>query len=484
MRSRPTPAGSSLAAFAVCGLIAALGCAGAGKSTTGTGGSSGSGSGGTSSTGTAGTTGPGSAGTSGLGGTAGTSASGTAGAGATAGGSGTTGSAGTGGGAAVGGTSAGGTSGAAGTAGTTGSAGAAGTTAIVDAGTDTACQMAQYTFEPKIPTIYILVDRSGSEFTSDTMGIYFTLRSAVLEVVQQLQGEVRFGLGVFTGQAPAGTTCPMVTTVATDLMNYTKIAAAYNGLGRPQFKAETPAAQLIIGTVKPALKADTGVGQKYMLFVTDTETDYCDDGDQLCPIDSVAYAIQDLYASGFGTFLIGLPSDQSSYAMDALKAFANAGVGQPVAPPAQNGTPWTPSAINSQCQGRAGWKSIWTAAGRTGSVPTASYQTPGGSATAYTPDPTNRTALVNAISAVVAGVKSCTFDLTDVGGKSIKVDTTKLGQARVIVEGTDVAQDATNGWSMATQTQLVLNGAACTSWRMPDKKNIEFRFPCGTIIFE
>lgn len=468
MRSRPTPAGYALAALAACGLIAALGCAGAGKATTGTGGSSGSGSGGTSSPGTAGT--------------AGTSASGTAGAGATAGGSGTTGSAGTGGGAAVGGTSAGGTSGAAGTAGTTGSAGAAGTTAIVDAGTDTVCQMAQYTFEPKIPTIYILVDRSGSEFTSDTMGIYFTLRSAVLEVVQQLQGEVRFGLGVFTGQA--GVSCPTVNSVATDLNNYTKIAAAYNGLGRPQFKAETPAAQLIIGTVKPALKADTGVGQKYMLFVTDTETDYCDDGDQLCPIDSVAYAIQDLYASGFGTFLIGLPSDQSSYAMDALKAFANAGVGQPVAPPAQNGTPWTPSAINSQCQGRAGWKSIWTAAGRTGSVPTASYQTTGGNATAYTPDPTNRTALVNAISAVVAGVKSCTFDLSDVGGKSIKVDTTKLAQARVIVEGTDVAQDATNGWSMATQTQLVLNGAACTSWRMPDKKNIEFRFPCGTIIFE
>ena len=111
-----------------------------------------------------------------------------------------------------------------------------------------------------------------------------------------------------------------------------------------------------------------------MLFVTDTETDYCDDGDQLCPIDSVAYAIQDLYASGFGTFIVGLPSDQSSYAMDALKAFANAGVGQPVAPPAQNGTPWSPTAINGQCQGRAGWKSIWTAAGRTGSVPTASYR--------------------------------------------------------------------------------------------------------------
>jgi hypothetical protein len=342
--------------------------------------------------------------------------------------------------------------------------------------------MAQYTFEPKIPTIYVLVDRSGSEFTSDTMGIYFTLRSAVLEVIQQLQGEVRFGLGVFTGQA--GVMCPAVTSVATDLNNYTAIAAAYNGLGRPQFKAETPAAQLIIGTVKPALKNDTGVGQKYMLFVTDTETDYCDDGDQLCPIDSVAYAIQDLYASGFGTFIIGLPSDQSSYAMDALKAFANAGVGQPVAPPAQNGTPWTPTAINSQCQGRAGWKSIWTAAGRTGTAPTATYQTPGGTATAYTPDPTNRTALVNAISAVVAGVKSCTFDLTDVGGKSIKVDPSKLGQARVIVEGTDVPQDATNGWSMATQTQLVLNGTACTNWRLPDKKNIDFRFPCGTIIFE
>ena len=479
MSYRPT---AVRAAIVACGLAASLGCAGAGKSIAGAAGSAGPGSGGTASTGTAGSASPGSGGTTGTAGTsasgaAGTSAPGTAGSSGTAGGSGSAGAAG-----ASGGAGSGGTTGSAGRGGTSGTAGAAGNSDPGDAGTDTVCQMAAYTFEPKIPTVYVLVDRSGSEFTSDTMGIYFTLRSAALEVIQQLQGEVRFGLGVFTGQA--GAMCVMYTSVATDLNNYTKIAAAYNGLGRPQFKAETPAAQIITGTVKAALKADTGVGQKYMLFVTDTETDYCDDGDQLCPIDSVAYAIQDLYASGFGTFIVGLPSDQSSYAMDALKAFANAGVGQPVAPPAQNGTPWSPTAIAGQCQGRAGWKSIWTAAGRTGTAPTATYSTAGGNATIYTPDPTNRTALVNAIAAVVAGVKSCTFDLSDVGGKSIKVDTSKLAQARVIIEGTEVPQGDTNGWSMASPTQLVLNGTACTSWRMPDKKNIDFRFPCSTIIFE
>jgi hypothetical protein len=94
--------------------------------------------------------------------------------------------------------------------------------------------------------------------------------------------------------------------------------------------------------------------------------------------------------------------------------------------------------------------------------------------------------LTNQLSTAIAGVKSCTFDLTDVGGKSIKVDTTKLNQAHVLIMGTEVALSATNGWNVdaAAPTQLVLSGTACDKWRMPANKTIDFQFPCGTIIFE
>jgi hypothetical protein len=102
------------------------------------------------------------------------------------------------------------------------------------------------------------------------------------------------------------------------------------------------------------------------------------------------------------------------------------------------------------------------------------------------PSVTDQTQLVNQLSTALAGVKSCTFDLTDVGGKAIKVDVTKLAQARVLIEGTAVPLDPTNGWNVdiAAPTQLVLSGMACTRWRMPNNKKIDFEFPCGTIIFE
>jgi hypothetical protein len=498
MRLRSALALPAILAYVLAlGLAVSIGCAGSGGSNPGTGGSSGSGAAGSGNPGTAGSANPGTAGSANPGtagsagpGTAGSAGPGTAGsagpgtAGTGGSGSGAAGAAGSTGTAAAGGAGPAGTggsgpSGASGSAGVTGAAG--GTGAPTDGGTDAVCQTAQYKFEPKIPTIYVLVDRSGSEFTGDTTGIFFTLRAAALQVIQQLQGEVRFGLGVFTGQT--GVMCPMFTTVATDINNYTKIAAAYNALGRPQFKAETPAAQ-VFESVKTTLLADTAPGQKYVLFVTDTETDYCDDGSPLCPLDSVTYRIQDLYAAGIGTFIVGLPSDASMYSMVALQGFANAGVGMPVGAPVQGTQTLSPADIANQCQGSTAWRAIWTAAGRTTGAATATYAATGGTAKVYTPDPMNQTALVNAISSVVAGVKSCTFDLGDVGGKSIKVDMTKLSQAHVLIEGTEVAQNATNGWSMASATQLVLNGTACTNWRMPNADDIDFQFPCSTIIFE
>ena len=85
-----------------------------------------------------------------------------------------------------------------------------------------------------------------------------------------------------------------------------------------------------------------------------------------------------------------------------------------------------------------------------------------------------------------AGFKSCTFDLSDVGGKTIKVDTMKLGQAHVKIEGAEVPLSPTNGWNVdaAAPTQLVFSGTACTKWRNPTSKKIDLEFPCGTIIFE
>lgn len=434
------------------------------------------------------------------GGTGGSSGDGLPGTGGASGSGGTTGS----GGAAPGATggAAGGGTAPMGSGGTPGAAGGAGAVdGTPDGGmSDRICQMAQFKFEPKIPTVFVLVDRSGTVFANDTTGIFFTLRTAVLEVVQRLQAEVRFGLGVFVGEA--GKMCPIFDQVPAALNNHTALAALYNRLGRPQFKAETPAVH-VLPMVKRSLMADTAPGDKYILFVTDSETDYCGDGNQLCPIDSVTYLLQDLYASGIGTFVLGLPSDASSYSTGALRAFANAGAGFPVAvaaPGTAGGALPTPTDIYNQCQGDMTWRSIWTMAGRTGTVPSAVYEGAGGAggaaagaggaagggrnATVYTPNPNDKNALVDTISKVLSGVKSCVFDLGNVNGQSIKVDLTQLDKAKVLVMGAEVPQSETNGWHMISASELELVGSACERWRMPNIDLIDFQFPCGTIIFE
>src|SRR4029079_19545242 len=136
-------------------FVVRLGCASAGKNTTGEAAQSGSAGSGSDLAGS----GAGVAGASGLAGVPGTGgATGVAGdpggpAGAGPAGSGPAGAPGTGGtGAPTGGAGA-------------WSSGAAGSTpTTMDASADHVCQEGMFKFEPKIPTVYLLVDRSGSMF--------------------------------------------------------------------------------------------------------------------------------------------------------------------------------------------------------------------------------------------------------------------------------------------------------------------------------
>ena len=224
------------------------------------------------------------------------------------------------------------------------------------------------------------------------------------------------------------------------------------------------------------------------LVVSDGQTDFCDDGNNACPPDAVTGEIQTMYAASLGTLVIGLPSQMGGgmvFNQAVLQDWANAGAGANAALPTTGGAA-TPLDLYNQCNGITDWKTAWTTSGRTGMTSAAVYATPGGTAPVFTPSSTSTTDLANQISAAISGVKSCTFDLSDVGGRSIKVDTTKLAQAKVKIQGTTVPLDATNGWNVSASapSQLVLSGTACTNWRMPNNTLIDFAFPCSTIIFE
>jgi hypothetical protein len=356
------------------------------------------------------------------------------------------------------------------------------------------CQQASRSFVPKIPTVFILVDRSGSMFDTipnTTTNAWDSLRGGVLQVISDLQADVRFGFGAFSG---GGGVCPEMPMIAPALNNHDAINALYAPLQYDTKYKDTPTLAAL-SKAATTLWSDTVEGDKYILYVTDGEPDYCDDGNALCPPDSVVGQLQKLAlgldATGaqqapIHTLVFGVNSPLANVRPETLQAFANAGAGQPVAPPLTNGTTSDPNAVWDQCNGVTGWAQYFATTGKplTRGQTTADYTTAGagGTAPVYRPDPVDQAALITQIQAALAGVKSCSFDLA---GDGVKVDLARpdLGTlAHVLINGTAVPIDATNGWHMASDTTVELDGDACSSWRVPGQTAISFDFPCDVII--
>jgi hypothetical protein len=339
---------------------------------------------------------------------------------------------------------------------------------------------------PTTPSVFVLVDRSGSEFKDAMTGDYFTLRSATLQVIQMLQAQIRFGLGVFHGDHATGACLPAFETVPIALNNYDAIAMKYNMLGMPAVSPIDTPCFAVLPMVKKALMDDTANsdGPKYMLMVTDGETDFCDNGEALCPADAVTWAIQDMYAAtpSIGTLVIGLPTSLDSIGPTVLQNFANAGAGLlPTIPQPNMGQVFTALNIYNDCgNGEPPWKQAWMALNKSQGSSMATYGTPTTNAMVFAPTAVSQQALADQISAALKTVKSCTFDLA---AKGIKVDLTQLNMAGVTIDGQSIPLSDTNGWHMLSQTQLELTGSVCDSWRNPSTTStIHFDFPCQIII--
>ena len=359
---------------------------------------------------------------------------------------------------------------------------------------DGGCMADQLVKTPTQPTVFVLVDQSGSEFTNATTGTFFTLRTAVLQVIQNLQATTRFGVGVFTGnQGSSPKQCPIWTTVAPALNNYDMINTLYSGLGQPSFKAETPAVQ-VIPLIQQTLAADSVNGPKFILFATDSETDFCDDGDPDCPADAVTYQLQSLYSGtpSIGTLVLGLPYTGNNIGAQVLQNFANAGAGQPVALATGNGTT-SAMQLYYACNGQGtnagtdSWPNLYAAAGHTAADLTsiATYSATAGTAPVYTPTGADTQSLIDQISAALTTIpQSCVFDLSTLKNP-IKVDLTKLSEGGVFLNGVPVPLDPNNmdGWDMVSDTQLELFGSACTTYQTTGStESLNLEFPCDLVI--
>jgi hypothetical protein len=352
---------------------------------------------------------------------------------------------------------------------------------------DAGCPHMEVNFVPKIPTVFVLVDRSDSMFVPDgttKVVSWDPLKVGVLEVVKQLEGQVRFGFGAFTGQKQEGATpakCPIFDSIAPALNNAAKIAGVYPAGRVPGSTGQTPVYQ-VLPLVQTLLEQDGADGDKYVLFVTDGEPDFCDDGDPKCPIDAVVAGVQKLSAAGIHTIVFGIGSSIIDQSAAFLQAVANAGAGLPA--PLPFGATTKQQDACYACQSIAPWLGQWTAAGATHDCATVGQQTLGvygtatTNATVYHPDAADQSALTAQIASVVSGIKSCTFDL----GGELSVNLALLDQASVTIEGQKLPLAQDNGWRMNSPTQVELVGSACATWNDPKNTHIAFDFPCEIIV--
>jgi len=313
-----------------------------------------------------------------------------------------------------------------------------------DGSTEDACNKVEIAFETRIPTVYVLVDRSSSMFERN---LWNPLKTAVLAVVKKLDSEVRFGFATYTGEH--GGVCPDLTKVdSITTGNYAAIQKAYDAVRMPTYKGETPTSLALDEVAK--LLAKQPAGPKYILLVTDGEADFCDDPNVTCSRDAVLTSAQAAYAQGIGTFIFSIGGQVDRM---HLADVANAGSGQPVADRQQQ--------VMYQCPNSK-----------------TTYSASSGAAPFFEPDVTDQSALINTLSSVVTGARSCVFDLR---GKA-EIDLSLADQGVVELDGVRVPYDENDGYRLNTATEIELRGKSCERLRSPDPRRVFIDFPCEAVI--
>ena len=307
------------------------------------------------------------------------------------------------------------------------------------------CNKVEIQFESKVPSVFILVDRSSSMFERS---LWEPLKRGVLSIVEQLDKDVRFGFSSYTGQA--GGMCPDLTNrVMVKEDNFAAIKAAYDAITAPTYKGETPTSRSIDEVVKVLASAPANT-PKFILLVTDGEPDFCDDPNVTCSRDAVVASVQKAKAQGIGTFIFSVGGSVDRM---HLQDVANAGAGEPIQD--------RQMAVFYQCNGG-----------------TASYMAQSGAAPFYEPNVNDQQQLVSSLSAVVAGVRSCVFDLQ---GK-LQIDLNAANMGIVEIDGKRIPFGGADGFRMNSPTQLELLGAACATLRKPESKNVFIDFPCEAVV--
>lgn len=292
-------------------------------------------------------------------------------------------------------------------------------------GGDDDCASVEVQLTDTVPTVMLLVDRSGTmdydfAYTSRWWAVYDTLFDENVGVVKRLEQEVRFGMALYTADNGV---CPIIEQMAPAMGNYAPLRdlyAAYDPVD------ETPTAVSIDAMVN-TLSAIQETGPKIIVVATDGEPDTCEvpDPDGLPEARSAAVgAAQRAHAAGIDLYIISV-GDQ--VAQSHLQDMANAGVGKTLGGP--DNAPY--------------------------------YQ-------ALSPD-----SLVGAFDSIIGGVRSCSFGIDGA------VDPSQAEYGTVTLDGRELMYGTE--WQLSDESTLELIGEACTTVMNGDH-TVEAEFTCGSIV--
>jgi hypothetical protein len=294
----------------------------------------------------------------------------------------------------------------------------------------------------QIPTVLLLIDRSGSMTsafgnTDRWSATYDTLMNPTTGVVKRLEGGVRFGAALYTSkngfggteslEGQAAGTCPMLAEVAPALGNHAAIDAVYSNKAPID---DTPTgASIVEATDRLDLVAEPG--PKLIVLATDGLPDSCtfpdpaNDTEAQSARDEAIAAAQAAYQKGIETRVISV-GDQVGAAH--LQDMANAGAGLDV----------------------------------------------GGATNATFYEALNPDDLVAAFDDIINGVRSCVLTLDG------QVDPDSASSGIVTFDGQELQQGT--DWRLNDPSTIEILGASCDALLAGGDHTIDASFECGAII--
>jgi hypothetical protein len=288
-------------------------------------------------------------------------------------------------------------------------------------GPDASCPSVNFMATAVVPSIQLVIDRSGSmgtQLPNTNMSRYQAMREALVGangVVGQLQAKAHFGASLYSSDSP----CPrFYNTAARTMNNFAQIQQLIDSQG-PAGNTPTPPA--IDAAVQGFSQNPPPMGSPpIIVLATDGLPNSCAGDDTQA--QSVVSA-KNAYTAGIRTFVLGIAGVNDSF----LQAMANAGQGVQ-----QN-------------------------------MPNAKFYTANSPAQ-----------LQMAFQAIIGGVVSCELNING----TVDPDQAKGGSVTLngmqLMYGTD--------WELVNGTTIRLLGQACETLKSSTNPMVQASFPCGSII--